>query len=128
MATAKDRITPKPSSPRATPVVGAVAPKIDVSVDSPKVTVDMAELTRVLDQMAAQFNAALRGIAKAMTEHDRRLIEVSAEHGRLLKAIAERSQPTPQVNVPKRPDAFEVTVDNGDDDPTVMHIRGLNSR
>lgn len=78
--------------------------------------------------MAAQFNNALAGIAAAMAEHDKRLIEVSAQHQRLLKSIAERSQPAPQVNVPKRPDAFEVVVDKGDDDPTVMHIRAANSR
>ena len=138
MTTAKDKLTPKPNNERGEaslplqirPVIKMAAPTInvpDIKVPAPQVHVDTAAFTKALDQMAAQFNAALQGIAQAMAEHDRRLIEVSAEHGRLLKALSERSQKAPVVNMPKRPDEFEVVIDNGDDEPTVMHIRGSNS-
>ena len=71
--------------------------------------------------MAAQFAAALADIAGAMAKHDQRLVDVSAEQAKLMKAIADKDT---NVVLPARPDSFDVLfVDNDDGERIGMRIR-----
>lgn len=135
MATAKNRITPKPKEQpqggsvlnlpapqvRVSPVVRVAAPQIDVKIAAPQVTVDAKEFTKAINDMAQQFNNALGTIAAAMAIHDRRLVDVSAEQQKLLKKIADNNT---QAILPARPDSFDVLFVDDDDGKRVgMRIR-----
>lgn len=131
MATAKDRLKTKPKNPTSesgvvrlpAPIVRVAAPQVKVDVPAPQVNVDTKEFARALDDMARQFNAALAGLAQTMAAHDKRLIDVSAENQRLLKAISERRQAAPTVNLPERPSEFYVEIDKDRGETVGMRIR-----
>ncbi len=119
----KDRITPKKvAAAKKANKSPAVKPPT-VTVAAPQVTVDTKDFMTAINALAEQVNQALSGIAQAMAAHDARLVRVAAEQSKILKAIAERKDVIPQVNIPKRPDSFYVEFAEEDGETVGMRIK-----